>query len=267
VSAVHDAAIAYAELGLADFPLHPILPDGRCGCGNQDCGNVGKHPATTGWPRTIPSASAAEHTWREDGRPERGIGVACGPRSGCFGLDVDPRHGGHTSLAQLVERYGRLPRTWAAQSGSGEGLHVFFAWPDGMEIRNSAGKVGPGLDVRGEGGFMVLPPSLHRTGGRYRWLIAPDRVPLAPAPGWLVELSRAISLPPRRSPGPVEKVPRGQWHNALVSLLGRMRHWGACFEVLDAAAVALAKHQFQRDAEPIDWAHVHATAADIARRY
>ncbi len=62
-------------------------------------------------------------------------------------------------------------------------------------------------------------------------------------------------------------MPRGQWHNALVSLLGLMRKWGAGPEVLDAAAMALAEYQFIHDDKPIDWEHVHATARDIARRY
>jgi len=221
----HSAAGAYAELELATFPLHPILPGGRCGCGDRHCVNAGKHPATSGWQRSIPSAAAAEHIWRP-GAPERGIGLVCGPRSGCFVVDIDPRHGGMKSLNRLLLRHGQMIGTWHAQTGSG-GWHLFFRWPEDTQIRNSAGKVGPGIDVRGDGGFVVLPPSQHVSGGRYRWLSPPDTLELADPPGWLLELakdaSRARDAGPARAPAPM--VPAGQRHAALISLLGVLKRW------------------------------------------
>jgi hypothetical protein len=63
-------------------------------------------------------------------------------------------------------------------------MHAFFGYPAEQEVRNSAGKLGPGLDVRGEGGYVVVPPS--RTRGAYEWL---DRSPLA-GPSWLLECLR-----------------------------------------------------------------------------
>jgi Bifunctional DNA primase/polymerase, N-terminal len=248
------------------FPLHPI-EGARCGCRDPGCRAIGKHPITTGWPKAIASVAAAESSWGER-FGERGLGLACGPRAGCFGFDVDPRHGGDKSLAELVAAHGKLPRTWAAESGSG-GLHLFFAWPEDGEVRNSAGKVGPGLDVRGDGGFMVLPPSRHRNGNRNRWVAAPESAPLSSAPAWLLALIRGQSgLARQRARVPAAMVPAGHRHDALVSLLGLMRRWGACEQVLDAAAVAFVEHQCLVDpTTPISLAHVHATARDIARRY
>ncbi len=264
--AERDAAIAYARLGLPVFPLYPII-GGRCGCPDRNCDRIGKHPITKGWPNAIPSVAATESSWRQ-GLDARGIGLACGPRAGCFALDIDPRHAGDLALAQLVEKHGRLPRTWAAQSGGG-GLHLFFAWPENTEVHNSAGRVGDGLDVRGIGGFVVLPPSRHRSGSRNQWVHPPDTTPLAPACDWLLDLIRADPQQAKqRARVPAPMVPGGLRHQAMVSLLGVLRRWGACEEVLDAAAVAFVSHQCLPDPErPISMAHVHTTARDIARRY
>ena len=263
-----DAAIAYADRGLAVFQLHQIRADGRCGCGDRDCDNVGKHPVSTGWQRSVPSVQFAGREWSRF--PNRGIGLACGPRSGCFGLDIDPRHGGDVSLAQLVDAHGKLPATWTAQTGGG-GLHILFAWPEDLEVRNSSGKIAAGLDVRGTGGYMVLAPSSHASGNRYRWIHPPEETPLAPAPAWLLRLVEDAPRP-RRNGGarvPAPMIPAGGRHDALISLLGLIKSWEACEEVGHAAADALATHQFLDDdpERPISMAHIHDQVRDVWRRY
>ena len=126
----------------------------------------------------------------------RGIGLACGPRAGIWGLDVDPHHGGTRSVRDLQAKHGTLPRTITAHTGSG-GWHLIFQWPDNDGIRNSVGKVAAGVDVRGHGGYLVLPPSQHASGRRYQWVFGPDTTDLADAPAWLLELARN-SDPTRR---------------------------------------------------------------------
>ena len=110
-------------------------------------------------------------------------------------LDADLDHGGLDTLGRLILANCQLPKTWRVQTGSG-GTHVYFAWPDGVEVRNSTGKVGKGIDVRGAGGFVVLPPSPH-VHGRYKWLVSPEDGPLLPAPCWLLELVTAPARPAR----------------------------------------------------------------------
>jgi len=70
---------------------------------------------------------------------------------------------------------------------------LFFALPPGMEVRNSAGAIAPNIDVRGEGGFVVLPPSSHPSGNRYAWsvrtLLSSKRPPATP--GWLLSMASA----------------------------------------------------------------------------
>jgi hypothetical protein len=127
--------------------------------------------------------------------PEANVGIPTGKDNGFWVMETDTRAGGHAndgeeSLAALVAANGELPATLMARSPSGS-IHYYFAWPDGdgAEIKNTAGKIGPGIDTRGEGGMVVAPPS-NRGDGCYEWL---SDVPVAPAPAWLVELARSAT--------------------------------------------------------------------------
>jgi hypothetical protein len=99
-------------------------------------------------------------------------------------LDIDLRDGGPESLATLERTGGPLPETAKARTGGG-GMHLFFRYPAGERVGNSAGRLGLGLDVRGEGGYVIVPPS--RTQSAYEWL---DRMPPAD-PTWLLKCLRA----------------------------------------------------------------------------
>ncbi len=89
-------------------------------------------------------------------RPDAGIAVRTGSESDLVVLDVDGEAGAD-SLHELERRHGELPETSARETGGG-GEHYYFTHPGG-EIRNSAGKLGPGLDIRADGGYVVCPPS------------------------------------------------------------------------------------------------------------
>jgi hypothetical protein len=117
--------------------------------------------------------------------PDAGVGVVCGAVSGVIVVDGDPRNG--LALADLV---GRLPVTPTVETGGG-GLHLYFARPPGLVIPKIAGLL-PGLDLQGEGSYVVAPPSVHPNGQLYRW--SPARAlgdtPLAPLPGPIRQLLR-----------------------------------------------------------------------------
>jgi hypothetical protein len=87
----------------------------------------------------------------------------------------------------MERTHGILPATWRALTGGG-GEHVYFSAP-ATEIRNSSGHLGPGLDIRGVGGYVVAPPSLHKSGRRYAWNVDfhPDECPLVPMPDWMLD--------------------------------------------------------------------------------
>jgi Bifunctional DNA primase/polymerase, N-terminal len=156
------AALAYAGRGVPVFPCEP----------------GGKRPLTRNghWDATT-DRRAIERWWRR--QPSANIGLPTGKESGIVVLDVDA-DGGPESLAKLEREGAPVPKTARTRTGGG-GFHLFFRYPGITEIRNSAGLLGPGLDVRGEGGYVVVPPS--RTRGPYEWV---DRSPLVEA-SWLIE--------------------------------------------------------------------------------
>ena len=171
-------ALAYAKLGLSILPVHSIVRE-LCTCGN-DCGrNAGKHPIAQLVPRGVKDATVSLATlstwWRI--WPEANVGIACGSVSEIVAVDAD----GETGVIEL-ERRG-YPKTWTVRSGSG-GLHVYLEYP-GHRVGNW--KI-PGIGhLRADGGYVVAPPSWHRSGGRYAWVsgLSPWDVGLAPAPEWV----------------------------------------------------------------------------------
>ena len=250
---------------------HPIrVPTcGSCaGCGGESC--AGKHPIPSRWERTIGSLPAVRSIWRPELGP-RGIGLACGSTAGVWVLDVDPATGGAESLARLVAAHGPLPPTWRARTGSG-GLHYFFRAT--AEIRNSAGQIFPGLDVRGLGGYVVLPPSPHRSGGDYSWLDVPLRgVDLADAPDWLTTLAllrprRAGSGSKRNADGSLDRPPPGAWPRRGWPVLRppavlRARRWRRDRRV---SGFALLRHHAVQQ-PPMDMEQAERDMRDVARRY
>ena len=181
------AAFRYALRGLAVFPLAvgaKVPP-------------AGTHGLLDGM--TDPDVTRAR--WMKT--PRANIGAATGRKSGIWILDIDigPARG-DKSLAKLEAEHGPLPRTIEASTPCG-GRHLYWRWPaNGPEIRNSAGRVGPGLDVRGEGGQIVLPPSVLSDGRGYRWVKNGARA-FSDAPAWLVTLALPPPPPPRPDPKPL----------------------------------------------------------------
>jgi hypothetical protein len=106
------------------------------------------------------------------------IGIPTGEESGFFVLDLDVKNGAR-GLEWLAAHESRLPQTRRHSTRSG-GIHLLFAMPAGRAIRNSASRVGPGVDVRGTGGYIIAPPSIGYD--------VVDASTIAPAPAWLLDL-------------------------------------------------------------------------------
>ena len=123
-------------------------------------------------------------TWYQH-RQDANVAIVTGAVSGLVVVDIDPRHGGEESLAELVRQHGPLPDTIEVLTGGG-GRHVYFRHPGGT-LRNRVGFV-PGIDLRGDGGCVVAPPSVHPSGKRYTWVKGhdPRHAKLAPMPEWLL---------------------------------------------------------------------------------
>ncbi len=177
------AAISYAGMGWQVFPVHSA-DNGVCTCRNAQCDSAGKHPLTCNGLKDASRETAQLQLWGEQ-TPQANIGVRTGRESGVWVLDIDGPEG-QASLKNLEAIHGPLPKTPLSETGGG-GRHYFFRWPEHIEIRSLIRIGGHKIDTRGEGGYAILPPSRHRSGREYRWLVSPDEAALAPAPQWLIE--------------------------------------------------------------------------------
>jgi hypothetical protein len=194
-----------------------------------------------------------------DTNPTANIAIATGKRSGIVVLDVDLDHDGYESLQTLQDVYGRLPETPVVLTGSG-GEHIYFQHP-GFEIRNSAGKLGRGLDIRGDGGYVVAPPSIHPNGKKYEWVKPPSTSSFAPMPEWMIELLREKNVISEPQPGTGNFV-SGERNNALTKMAGAMRRKG--FDE-DAIYQALLIHNQKRCSPPLHDGEVLQIARSVAR--
>jgi hypothetical protein len=221
------SALAYALRGLHVIPLHSAHPSSGCSCRQRKrCEQAGKHPRVQRWQTRGTSDAATVRQWWELW-PDANVGLLTGADHGIFALDIDPRHGGDASLADLERRHGRLPRTVQHRTGGG-GRHLIFAHPAIRRVRNSTGKLGTGLDVRGHGGQIVAPPSRNAQGA---YVVDPaSSEEFAQAPAWLLDLV-CDDRAPRRSTGTRKgkrttvpaRIPEGCRNDELTSLGGRMR--------------------------------------------
>ena len=180
----------------------------------------GKHPPVPEWQRAATTDPAVITNWWTQLYRGCGVGIATGPASGVWVLDIDISgdKAGDQTLKELEARYGQLPATVTARTGSG-GAHLFFACDDDTVRNNQSGKLGPGLDVRGDGGQVVAAPTIHPNGTRYTWHDghAPGDLPVAPAPTWLLELLAAEDTAtdsPTDKPAPTIPMPQVSGYTA-----------------------------------------------------
>jgi putative DNA primase/helicase len=225
-----DAALTYAARGWAVFPCHTPTPKG-CSC-RKNCGRIGKHPRTQhGLKDATTDEATIQRWWRQF--PQANIGIATGAVSGLVVLDEDSYKGGDQSRLDLEQSYSPLPETVQQLTGGG-GVQYFFAHP-GVPVKNGVETLGHGLDIRGDGGYVIAPPSLHMSGKRYVWemLHDPDEVPLAAIPAWLLALCQDAAGGSRLAAG--APIPQGQRNNVLFRLGCSLRARGCTNAVILAA--------------------------------
>lgn len=169
------------------FPVHGIV-DGKCTCGKYPCGEnnkqAGKHPFTR---HGVNDASNdIEQVARMfQYRTDLNLGLRTGEISGFFVIDVDGRSGGFASLDSMINTYGHLPETIIIETGNG--VHLWFNYPSGdIKISNRT-HIMPGIDVRGESGYVLAPNSRHVSGKIYTQTeTSSDQT--SDAPSWLLDL-------------------------------------------------------------------------------
>lgn len=258
------AATIYAiELGWRVFPLHSII-DGACSCGSAACTGTkpGKHPRTPRGCLDATTEPAQIRAWWTQW-PEANVGVATG--GGLVVIDIDPRHGGEDGFDDVVERFGRLPDTVEAVTGS-RGRHIYLRVPEGVEVRNSASALAPGVDVRGEGGYVVAAPSSHISGGTYGWELSsrPTEVEVAEMPkSWLDAVCKRPKLRAiKGGAGAGSEVVEGARNDTLFRRACAMRDQG-----WDEHEILAALNAFNSSkcVPPLDPAEVKAIASSAAR--
>ena len=163
------AALDYAARGWHVFPLHTIR-NGKCTCGAGACDSPGKHPMVSGGVYSATTDEQQIRTWWARW-PHANIGIATGMVSRFIVLDVDVKGNGEAALEEYEQKNGPLPETLVAITGGG-GRHILLRHP-GVKVPNKV-RIAPGLDIRGDGGYIAAPPSLHISGQRYRWLQSED---------------------------------------------------------------------------------------------
>lgn len=253
-----EAALEYAERGWAVFPVHGIV-NGRCTCGRAPCSSPGKHPLVRNGVHEATIDTAAIQGWWKQWRLAN-VGIATGSASGVIVIDIDlgrrantafgsPGEGKAQSPPDVWDSLERLtpelPRTLTALTGGG-GLHLLYT-SDDATLGNSAGSL-PGIegelqsvDLRANGGYIVAPPSIHRSRARYGWL-DPGREPV-PAPAWLKLAERPRIEIPRVTPATFEGDGTAYGRAALKSALTSLRHApvGQRNHTLNRCAFAMAQ--------------------------
>lgn len=260
-------ALEHASRGWHVFPCH-VPQNNGCSCRNPECTNIGKHPL---WneddlPNGVLDATtnaALIHRWWERW-PGANIGIATGAISGFFALDIDPRHGGEDELAKITADRGPLPSTLQSRTGGG-GDHYFFLHP-GWSVRNRSGQnaIAPGVEVKGDGGYIIGPGSVHASGREYLWEASsdPTQANLANAPLWLLDHVRHQE---RRSTAAVtvaELIADGARNSTLTSLGGSMRHRGMEPEEIEVALLAVNQ---RRCVPPLPDDEVRSIARSLGR--
>ena len=264
-------ALEFAEKGIAVLPCHNPCQDGHCSCRRGDCRSVGKHPRTpNGLTAATIDTDVIRRWWGQ--WPNANLAARTGADSGVFVIDVDAD--GFDALEAFAATHGTpnwCPDTWTVRTGN-LGAHLYFHHPGvGRKVRTTAGVIAPGVDVRGDGGYAVLPPSLHTSGRRYEWLegLAPDGIDLAAAPPWLlgsvVDVGTTVvrsSRPARDGSSPSDPIEAGRRNATLTSLAGTMRQRGFGEAAIEAA---LMEENQARCAPPLDDDEVSRIARSVGR--
>ncbi len=165
ITPLDDYVDHYRKLGWVPIPMHDVK-SGQCSCKHgSNCHHSGKHPRVL-LPAAIDADAATWHNWIKRW-PNMNLAVMTGSSSGIFVVDIDPRHSGDINFEKFCQQHGLPPTTLQAESGGG-GRHLFFRYPTEGGIKSGANVLGEGIDIRGDGGIIIVEPSV--TKGAYKWL-------------------------------------------------------------------------------------------------
>ena len=194
-----------------------------------------KKPLIKDWPKLATSDKETLLGWATK-YPNCNWGLATGPDSGIFVLDADS-----DAALEELNKLGKRPTTYTVKTS--RGWHFYFIYPSNSTIRSSAKQLADGLDVRGKGGYVLLPSSVHPSGAVYRVL---DDALVAQPPAWLlakiVERGHATGTnsnsDDKNSRNNKATIPDGARNATLASLAGSMQHRGMAQQAIEVALLA-----------------------------
>lgn len=258
---IRDAALDYATRDWPVFPVHGIR-NGRCSCGKANCDDAGKHPRVSGGFHAATTDPEQINTWWRQW-PDANVGIPTGERSGFIVVDLDRRED-RDGVATAAATWGHEPKSGVCtRTGSGNSYHCIFQYP-GFPVKSEQA-IAPGVDVKGDGGYVVGPPSRHISGNAYEWLVHPDDEDIPEAPEWLLEhLRNGQATPGAQSTeqGDGATIPEGERNGTLASIAGSMRARGMSEEGICAA---LQVENENRCVPPLSAGEVVAIARSIGR--
>jgi putative DNA primase/helicase len=189
--------------------------------------------------------------------PNCNWGIATGAANELVVLDVDPRNGGDDSLADLEKKYGALPETFSVKTGGG-GQHFYFSHPGG-KIKSGANVLGAGLDVKGDGGYVVAPDSIHPDTKR-QYVVDSD-TDIAEIPAWLLtQLREKPAAAQAHGDNGQKGINEGERNNTLASMAGAMQRRGISAGTI---LIALKEENRKRCNPPLPDAELESIATSI----
>jgi hypothetical protein len=224
------------------------------------CGRRRKKPLISSWPRLASSDPFVLQRWSEE-HPHCNWAITTGSQSGVFVLDVDGE-AGRASLAALESKHGPLPVTLTVITGREDGGEQrYFVHPVSHEVRSSTTKLGPGLHIRGAGGYAIVPPSIHPSGKTY--MFVNESIPIAEGSEWLLDLLVADDDNSARQPPPERFILReGERNDGLARNAGFLRRGGADLPEIERKLLEANK---RRCRPPLDEREVRRIAVSVAR--
>ena len=179
----------YANKGWPIFPVTWLINGGSCSCRDKECKHPGKHPFIPGGYKIATTDHDKIHAWHTK-YPLANWAVATGSTNqggaGIFVVDIDPRHGGDITWDMLRNEHPEPIETVTVTTGN-KGSHLYFQYPpNGCVIKCGTDVLGAGIDIRSNGGLIIIPPSV--TNQPYIFELNPSETPVAPAPDWIVQL-------------------------------------------------------------------------------
>lgn len=234
-----ESALSYAARDWVVFPVHNAAA-GKCSCGNAECNDVGKHPRTGHGFKDATTDPKTINDWWERW-PKANIGIPTGSPTGLMVVDVDADKGGLDTWRDWLDING-VVNTKSSVTGGGGNHYLFLT--DGQFFSNSVRKLGQGIDIRGDGGYFVAPPSLHGSGELYEWEGHDETI--SPVPYWLVEKYRQANIPTTDTRTPngclpgylIGVIPEGCRDDTLTKVTGYLHA-----KIADKRLVRLLVHQ------------------------